>query len=100
MKTQKIEAYLLAEFCQKIEGLLKEGWKFDFETNDNYPTSYGSFYQATLVQKNQESDKPVEEIKLKVEVDSDGVVEVNVTTDSEEPKKTKRGPKPKVEATE
>lgn len=72
MQKKTVEAYSLGEFCTLVEPLLKEGWSFDFESNENYPQSYGSYLSATLVLSNQEVKQ--EEIK-------------------EEPKKAGRKPK-------
>ena len=42
------------ELNDLVEPLLKEGWSFDFESNENYPQSYGSYLSATLVLLNKE----------------------------------------------
>jgi hypothetical protein len=48
-----IQAYNLAEFCQKVQAGFEAGFEFDFETNARYPTSFGSFYSAVLRKKQQ-----------------------------------------------
>lgn len=58
-KTIHVEAYNLAEFCQKSQELLKQGYVFDFDTNANYPTSFGSYFSATVVFPEEE---PVQEV--------------------------------------
>jgi hypothetical protein len=49
MSTLKIEAYSLFEFCQLVQNAILDGWKFDFDTNENFPTSFGSFLVAGMV---------------------------------------------------
>lgn len=81
-----VQGYYLAEFCQKIEPLIKDGWSFDFESNERYPTSFGSFYSATLVKDIQEEVTEVKTEEVKTEEE-----EVNQST------KSKPGRKPKAE---
>lgn len=49
MNIKKIEAYSLFEFCQTVEQNIKDGWKFDFESNENFPSAYGSMLVAGMV---------------------------------------------------
>jgi hypothetical protein len=44
----KIEAYSLFEFCQQVEKAIKDGWVFDFESNELFPTAFGSMLVAGL----------------------------------------------------
>ena len=44
-----IAEYGLVQFCKEIEKALKEGFSFDFDTNERVPNSYGSLYECTLV---------------------------------------------------
>lgn len=48
MLEQKIEAYSLFEFCQKIQEALKDGFTFDFEKNSGVPTAFGSLHEVVL----------------------------------------------------
>ena len=73
----KVETYGLADFLKLVEPLLGEGYSFDFEDNDAYPQSYGSFYSCILVKK--------EEVK---EVESQEDI-----SEGEEKKKVGRKPK-------
>lgn len=51
MKTLSIDGYHLGEFCKLVAESLDNGWKFDFDTNENYPVAYGSFYHAVLIKE-------------------------------------------------
>jgi len=43
-----IQAYNLAEFCQKVEAAFNAGYEFDFKDNARYPTSFGSFFSSGM----------------------------------------------------
>jgi len=49
MSTLKIEAYSLFEFCQLVQNAILEGWRFDFDNNDHFPTAFGSLLVAGMV---------------------------------------------------
>lgn len=51
MSTLKIEAYSLFEFCQLVQNALTEGWVFDFNSNENFPTAFGSLLVAGMIPK-------------------------------------------------
>jgi hypothetical protein len=80
MEIKKIETYSLYEFCQAVQQSIIEGWRFDFESNDLFPTAFGSMLVTGMV-KNPEvvAQKQTEE-----------VTEVNA-----EDNQVKRGRKPK-----
>lgn len=44
----KIETYSLYEFCQEVQKAILSGWRFDFESNDNFPTAFGSMLVAGM----------------------------------------------------
>jgi hypothetical protein len=54
MEVKKIEAFSLAEFAKLVQEAFKQGFQFDFETNENYPTTFGSYYVAGMVKKSTE----------------------------------------------
>lgn len=72
--TVRVETYGIAEFLKLVEPLIKDGYSFDYETNENYPQSYGAFYSAIMVKKGTEqvenTEIPVktEDISVKTEV--------------------------------
>jgi hypothetical protein len=49
MQIKKIETYSLYEFCQTIEQAVTEGWRFDFNSNELFPTMFGSMLVAGMV---------------------------------------------------
>ena len=49
MSTLKIEAYSLFEFCQLVQNAILDGWTFDFNNNDLFPTAFGSLLVAGMV---------------------------------------------------
>jgi hypothetical protein len=84
MEIKKIETYSLYEFCQAVQQSIIEGWRFDFESNDLFPTAFGSMLVTGMV-KNPEvvAQKQTEEV-------TEEVTEVNA-----EDNQVKRGRKPK-----
>ncbi len=52
-KFVKVEAYSLLEFCTKIEPLIRKGYGFDVDSNENCPQSFGSYMAATLVDQTE-----------------------------------------------
>jgi hypothetical protein len=49
MQIKKIETYSLYEFCQTVEQSVTEGWRFDFNSNELFPTMFGSMLVAGMV---------------------------------------------------
>ena len=49
----RVEEYGFAEWLAQVEPLLRDGYKFDFVTNENFPVGYGQMYTATLVPKTE-----------------------------------------------
>ena len=45
----------LADFLRGVEEQFNAGYRFDFERNETYPQSFGSYYHVVLVKE----DKPV-----------------------------------------
>ena len=45
----KVEEYSLAAWLAEVETVINQGYKFDFESNEGYPTGFGSMYTAVLV---------------------------------------------------
>lgn len=56
MEIKRIETYSLYEFCQAVEQAVIEGWRFDFESNDLFPTAFGSMLVTGMVKA---EEKPV-----------------------------------------
>jgi hypothetical protein len=49
MEIKRIETYSLYEFCQAVQQSIIEGWRFDFESNDLFPTAFGSMLVTGMV---------------------------------------------------
>lgn len=115
---KRIETYSLFEFCQEVQAAIQDGYTFDFESNENFPTAFGSLLVCGLtkaVKKIEEKVEDTEEAKTETEVETDAqteqteeVVQDDVQTEVTEVTKTevevaevpesapaKRGPKPK-----
>lgn len=56
MEIKRIETYSLYEFCQAVQQSIIEGWRFDFESNDLFPTAFGSMLVTGMVKA---EEKPV-----------------------------------------
>lgn len=108
---KRIESYGLYDFCQDVQAAFKEGYVFDFDTNENFPTAYGTMLtcglvkagkkvetEETVAQTEQEPEivQEVEQVTTEVEEVVTEVEEV-VTEVAEVPETApaKRGPKPK-----
>jgi hypothetical protein len=53
-ETKAIETYSLFEFCQKIQESILQGFRFDFESNQNFPTAFGSMLVCGMVRVNED----------------------------------------------
>jgi hypothetical protein len=58
---KRIESYGLFDFCKDIEAAFYEGYTFDFETNENFPTAYGTMLTCGLVKLDQDAETETEE---------------------------------------
>lgn len=45
----RVEEYSLYDFCKTTQSLIQDGYEFDFESNDNFPISYGNMITAGMV---------------------------------------------------
>jgi hypothetical protein len=84
MEIKRIETYSLYEFCQAVQQSVIEGWRFDFESNDLFPTAFGSMLVTGMVKKPEVKQVVLSEDNPQV------LSEVN-TQDNQ----VKRGRKPK-----
>ena len=102
MEIKKIETYSLYEFCDKVQQSIIEGWRFDFESNELFPTAFGSMLVTGMVKT---GEKLVEQPKIKTaEVEVEVETEVEKLVDEfadrlqdiiEDNTEVKRGRKPK-----
>jgi hypothetical protein len=89
MEIKKIETYSLYEFCQVVQQSIIEGWRFDFESNELFPTAFGSMLVTGMVKGKAEA--PAEVVIEVTEVQPEAVIEVQ----AEDNTWVKRGRKPK-----
>ena len=45
----RVEAYSFFEFCQKVQQAINDGYRFDFDSNENFPQIYGSYLTCGMV---------------------------------------------------
>ena len=88
METKRIETYSLFEFCDKTQQAILEGWRFDFESNENAPIAFGSMLVTGMVKA---VDKPKDNKQDNKQDNTDVIIEDNTENKSE----IKRGRKPK-----
>ena len=82
MQTKRIETYSLFEFCQSVQESIVDGWRFDFDSNELFPTAYGSMLVTGMVKS--------EEVDVEPEDNTE-----EVSMEPEEVQQVKRGRKPK-----
>lgn len=103
---KRIESYGLYDFCQDIQEAFKEGYVFDFDTNENFPTAYGTMLTCGLVKAGEKveaaeqvaesdasNDQEVAEVVTEVEATDTEVETPTEQAPADTP--AKRGPKPK-----
>lgn len=88
MEIKRIETYSLYEFCQAVQQSIIEGWRFDFESNELFPTAFGSMLVTGMVKGKTEEVIDMTKFVAHTPVP---VVEVNAQDNTE----VKRGRKPK-----
>lgn len=98
---KRIESYGLGDFCKDVESALKEGYSFDFESNENFPTAFGTMLTCGLVKTSTaQVDEPAN-LPSEVNAAPDQASEVAPEGSTEEPQAAgveptaKRGPKAK-----
>lgn len=98
MEIKRIETYSLYEFCQAVQQSVIEGWRFDFESNELFPTAYGSMLVTGMVKAGEKLQKQAEIKTVEVEVEVEKLVDefADKLQDIIEDKvEVKRGRKPK-----
>lgn len=61
MEIKRIETYSLYEFCQAVQQAVIEGWRFDFESNELFPTAFGSMLVTGMVKAEQKPEVVIED---------------------------------------
>jgi hypothetical protein len=85
MQTKRIETYSLFEFCQAVQESVIAGWRFDFDSNEMFPTAFGSMLVTGMVK----SEDNTEEVCVKPEEVQQDCDPVGIAS------QVKRGRKPK-----
>lgn len=97
MEIKKIETYSLYEFCQAVQQSVIEGWRFNFDSNDLFPTAFGSMLVTGMV-------KTAEKLPEQPKIETAETTEVEKLVDEfadklqdiiEDKTEIKRGRKPK-----
>lgn len=60
MEIKRIETYSLYEFCQAVQQAVIEGWRFDFESNELFPTAFGSMLVTGMIKAEEKPFGPTE----------------------------------------
>lgn len=61
MEIKRIETYSLYEFCQAVQQAVIEGWRFDFESNELFPTAFGSMLVTGMVKAEEKAEVIVQD---------------------------------------
>ncbi len=85
MEIKRIETYSLYEFCQVVQEAIIDGWRFDFESNELFPTAFGSMLVTGMVKAQTESPTLFAQEIVKDNIEETPAVNIEV----------KRGRKPK-----
>ena len=60
MEIKRIETYSLYEFCKAVQEAVVEGWRFDFDSNELFPTAFGTMLVAGMVKAEPKIKGPTE----------------------------------------
>jgi hypothetical protein len=58
MSVKRIETYSLYEFCKEIEQAILEGYRFDFNSNELFPTAFGTMLVTGMVKDEDKISSP------------------------------------------
>lgn len=61
MEIKRIETYSLYEFCKAVQEAVVEGWRFDFDSNELFPTAFGTMLVAGMVKAQPKQPEVVAE---------------------------------------
>lgn len=62
MEIKRIETYSLYEFCEAVQQSIIEGWRFDFDSNDLFPTAFGSMLVTGMVKMQPKTESNTESL--------------------------------------
>ena len=99
MEIKRIETYSLYEFCHAIQESVIEGWRFNFKSNELFPTAFGSMLVTGMVRAKSGEVTGAKNLAANAEVNAEvnNKSEVNAEVNAEVNNKSevKRGRKPK-----
>ncbi len=80
MEIKRIETYSLFEFCQQIQEAIIEGWRFDFENNENFPIAYGTMVTAGMLNVND----PLYNQQKEKEIVKEVIISTDISEETQE----------------
>lgn len=77
----KVEEYSLAGWLAEVETVIKQGYTFDFNSNETFPQAFGSMYTVLMIP----ATLPQEDIDLEPLSNLTSPIEASIATDITEP---------------
>jgi ATP-dependent RNA circularization protein (DNA/RNA ligase family) len=74
-----VQEYSLVEFCVKVQELIKQGYEFDVESNDNCPKRLGFTYVAGMVKSVEQVEQTEEQQGVQLELQFEDKTEATAT---------------------
>ena len=62
MQVKEVTSYSFYEFCRDAQEAILQGYRFDFDSNTNFPQQFGSMLTAILVKEENIKKEPVGEL--------------------------------------
>ena len=63
MKSTGHVVYSLIDLFNAIQPYLKDGYKFDLDSNEGYPKQFGTVYSFTVIEDSSSDTKEAKELK-------------------------------------
>ncbi len=68
MQTQQVVSYNLIDFLDQVQTLIKQGYEFDFKTNQNVPQMIGSLFCCYMLKQKEDTVQQAEVVVSEPEV--------------------------------
>lgn len=62
MQVKEVTSYSFYEFCRDAQEAILQGYRFDFDSNANFPQQFGSMLTAILVKEENIKKEPTNEL--------------------------------------
>ena len=62
MQVKEVTSYSFYEFCRDAQEAILQGYRFDFDSNANFPQQFGSMLTAILVKEENIKKEPAGEL--------------------------------------